>query len=425
MTGRRRFCLGLIFCLIFSTQVQAATTIPVVIKLLPGVNLSLVTNLLGGTLIDSIPGTNTYLVKLPSLPLLTLTLKLLGVEWVEADRGVTLPLNPPLSGLSVPSGSSPNWYKGQPGFQLVRTDSAQKYATGRGIIIADINSRVELWHPSLVGHMGAGYDFISGRSTDQANLNDDQSTAGFLDDDQSTAGFLDDDQSTAGFLDGNDIKLTDDQSTAGFLDNGGAMAHGTFCAGILAAVAPDATIMPLRAFDDAGNTDLFMLAKAIRYAKDHNAQVINMSFGTLTDSKVIKEAIDYAKAAGVVLVASAGNNNTSEKQYPAAYPGVLAVAATDVLDRKASFSNYGSYVFVDAPGVHIISATPNGKYGIANGTSFSAPIVAGMAGLIRSKSYSSATSTTISNATVKVDLRNLAYYGKLGYGRVDLLKAFQ
>src|SRR6185436_773880 len=105
----------------------------------------------------------------------------------------------------------------------------------------------------------------------------------------------------------------------------GAKSHGTFVAGILAAVAPNATIMPLRAFDDAGNTDLFTLAKAIRYAKDKGATVINMSFGTLTDSKVLKEAIDYAKASNVVLVASAGNNNTASVKYPAAYSGVIAV----------------------------------------------------------------------------------------------------
>ena len=83
-----------------------------------------------------------------------------------------------------------------------------------------------------------------------------------------------------------------------------------------------------------------------------------MSFGTLTDAKVLRDAIDYARAGNVVLVASAGNNNTSAPQYPAAYSGVIAVAATDLLDRKASFSNYGSSVFVDAPGTHIISAMP-------------------------------------------------------------------
>jgi subtilisin family serine protease len=106
------------------------------------------------------------------------------------------------------------------------------------------------------------------------------------------------------------------------------------------------------------------------------------------------------------------------------YPGVLAVAATDLLDRKSSFSNYGGYVFVDAPGSHIISAAPGGKYGIANGTSFSAPMVAGMAALIRSLTYNN-TASIIAEATVPIDSRNPEYAGQLGHGRVDVLKAVQ
>jgi subtilisin family serine protease len=181
--------------------------------------------------------------------------------------------------------------------------------------------------------------------------------------------------------------------------------------------------MPLRAFDDAGNSDLFTLAKAIRYARRNGAQVINMSFGTLTDAKVLREAIDYARAGNVILVASAGNNNTAAPQYPAAYPGVLAVAATDLLDRKASFSNYGGYVFVDAPGSHILSALPGGKYGIANGTSFSAPMVAGMAALIRSIRPGDAAASTIANTAIPIDNRNPGYAGLLGHGRIDVLNA--
>jgi len=300
---------------------------------------------------------------------------------------------------------------------LIHSDAAQNYSTGRGLIIADINSRIDYGHPALAGHIGAGYDFVANSSIGAASLNDDQSTAGFLDDDQSTAGFLDDDQSTAGFLDGNGIGL----SMVSLFDSGAA-DHGTFVAGILAVVAPDATLMPLRAFDDNGNTDLFTLAKAIRYARRNGAQVLNMSFGTLTDARVLREAIDYAKAGNLLLVASAGNNNTSSPQYPAAYSGVIAVAATDLLDRKTSFSNYGGYVFVDAPGSHIISALPGGRYGIANGTSFSAPMVAGMAALIRSQRYAD-TASIIANSTVSVDGRNPQYAGQLGSGRIDLLKA--
>ena len=420
MKARRLVAVFAALLLLSSMQTQAAVSIPVVVKLLPGANLSLITNLLGGTLLDSIPEANTYLLRVPSLPLLSPILRLLGVEWLEQNRGLTLPTGPSVL-LNVPWGSGNDWYKDQPALRLVRAGEARQYSTGRGLILADINSRVDFGHPALVGHLTSGYDFVSGRPQESAQLND-QSTAGFLDDDQSTAGFLDDDQSTAGFLDNLGIELFD-QSTAGFLDEpGGAAAHGTFTAGILAVVAPDATIMPLRAFDDQGNSDLFTLAKAIRYARKNGAQVINMSFGTLADAKVVREAISYARAGNVVMVASAGNNNTSVPQYPAAYPGVVAVAATNLLDRKANFSNFGSHVFVDAPGRSIVSAIPNGGYGIASGTSFSAPMVSGMAGLIRSLRYSG-TETTIAESAVNIDSRNPEYAGKLGYGRIDILEA--
>jgi subtilisin family serine protease len=419
MTGRR-ILLIMMLGVIWMTpaSLQAATTIPVVLKVQTATNLSLVTTLLGGTVIDSMPDANTYLLRVPSLPVLTSTLKLLGVEWIEQDRGFSLPSNPRLALLDVPWNNSSDWYRNQPAFQIVHANDALAYSTGRGILIADINSRVDIGHPALHGHMAAGYDFIAGRPSDAAALNDDQSTAGFLDDDQSTAGFLDDDQSTAGFLDGRGVTLL---ASTGLLGTGAA-DHGTFCAGLIAAAAPDASIMPLRAFDDNGKTDLFTLAKAIRYARRNGAQVLNMSFGTLTDSKVLHEAIDYARAGNVVLVASAGNNNTSAPQYPAAYAGVLSVAATDELDVKSSFSNYGSAVFVDAPGSHIISAVPGGGYSISNGTSFSAPLVAAMAGLVRSLRYGD-TATTIANATVNIDSRNPQYAGQLGHGRVDLLKS--
>jgi thermitase len=101
---------------------------------------------------------------------------------------------------------------------------------------------------------------------------------------------------------------------------------------------------------------------------------------------------------------------------------VLAVAATDQLDVKSSFSNYGSFVFVDAPGSHIISAVPGYGYSVANGTSFSAPMVAGMGALIRSQGNTN-TSTKIGQSTVSIDSRNPQYTGQLGHGRIDLLEA--
>src|SRR5205814_9251358 len=121
-----------------------------------------------------------------------------------------------------------------------------------------------------------------------------------------------------------------------------------------------AMIMPLRVFDDQGGADVFTITKAIYWAVQHGAQVINMSFGTTEYSKTLQNAVKFADDAKVVMVASAGNNNTNAPQYPAALYNVFSIAATTLADKKASFSNYGSTVFMDAPGVNIISSYPGG-----------------------------------------------------------------
>jgi subtilisin family serine protease len=141
-----------------------------------------------------------------------------------------------------------------------------------------------------------------------------------------------------------------------------------------------------------------------------------MSFGTLKDVNVLREAIQYAQKANVVLVASAGNNNTSVAQYPAAYSGVLGTAATTLSDTKASFSNFGVNVLLDAPGQNIMSAYPGNRYSVVSGTSFSAPAVAGAAALVRSLRSTNVQGILISNSR---------YNGKLGYGRIDVLKSVQ
>jgi subtilisin family serine protease len=424
MTGRL-LRLTVIFVLLFAVNADAATSVPVIVKLLPGANLPLVSALLRAVQVDSIPGSNIFLLRLPSLPILTPALRLLGVDWIDTNRGLGLPSVAHAKLLGGSGTNDPRWYRSQPALGLIRSEAAHRYSDGHNILIADINSRVDTSHPALVGHIFSGYDFVSGTSSGvNAGLNDQQ-TAGFLDDDQQTAGFLDDDQQTAGFLDGSGVRLFDDQQTAGFLDGRNpAFGHGTLCAGILAAVAPGAMIMPIRAFDDNGSADAFTLAKAIRWAADHNADVINMSFGTLDDSKVMRDAVAYAQSKGVLLVASAGNDNTSTPQYPAAYPGVLTTAATTITDKKASFSNYGNSVVIDAPGVDIISAYPGGGYAMVSGTSFSAPEVAGAVALIL-QLKTSGVAASVNSTAVNVDIRNPGYYRKLGNGRIDILRAVQ
>jgi subtilisin family serine protease len=301
----------------------------------------------------------------------------------------------------------------------MRAGQAGSFTTGQGTIVADINARVDWTHPALQGHLIAGKDFVAGRPSGSAVLN--QSSAAFLD--QSSAAFLD--QSSAAFLDQSSAAFLD-QSSAAFLDQNlktkPALSHGTLTAGVIAAVAPGTAIMPIRAFDDNGNADMFVLAKAIRYAADNGAHVINLSFGSLTKSKALQDSISYAQARGIVVVSSAGNNNTTTVQYPAGFSGVLAVAATDLFDKKASFSNYGRHVFVDAPGVNIVAPFPGGYYAVVSGTSFSAPAVAAEAALIRSL-RTTGISSSIAAGAIDIDSRNPYYADKLGYGRIDVLRS--
>jgi subtilisin family serine protease len=417
-------CLLLLLFGFFTANAEAA--VPIIIKVSPLANILNIASVLGGSVLDTLPGGDTYLLSVPSLPVVTPLLQLLGVQWIEQNKLLTLPKFTAV-GLTPSSSTVADWYTHQPAMLLIQSNAAHDYSTGRGIVVADINSRVDYGHPALLGRLTSGYDFVANTPSSAATLNqssagflDDQSSAGFLDD-QSSAGFLD--QSTAGFLDSMGVSILNDQSSAGFLDGSNpAYSHGTLCAGIIAAVAPDSMIMPLRAFDDNGTADAFTLAKAIRYAAQHGANVLNMSFGTLTDVHVLRDAVQFAQRSNVILVASAGNNNTANPQFPASYTGVLGSGGTDLLDVKLWFSNYGATnVFVDAPG-RVISTYPNGKYSFVSGTSFSAPAVAGAAALVRSI-RTAGVAGAISGAAVNIDNKNPGYSNQLGYGRIDVLNA--
>jgi len=339
VTGRRAFLtLSLILGLSFNAGAQS---LPLIVQVSPSANITVIASTIGATVIDSIPGANTYLLNTPAVPSAAVA-SALGIQWMELNTGVSLPNFAVFGIVSVPGTTASDWYKYQPAWQVIQAQQALPYSNGQGTVIADINSLVDYRHPVLADHLTSGYDFVASKPAGSAAL--DQSEAGFLD-------------------------------ATGLLVNP-AYSHGTLCAGVMAAIAPRSMIMPLRAFDDHGQSDLFTIAKAIRYAVQHGAHVINMSFGVTSASNSIQGAIQYAQQNNVLLVASAGNSNTSVPQYPAAYGGVMASAATDLLDKKdkkAAFSNYGSYIFVDAPGVNIISAYPGGYYSIVSGTSFSAP----------------------------------------------------
>lgn len=412
MTGRR---VLLVFALIIGLAAQAgAASTPLIIQIGPLANITSILSALGGTLLDSIPGANTYLISVPSLPSGPLA-ALLGILRMEVDEGVTQPGFAPVGLLNVPAGNLADWYKYQPAMGLIRSSDAQPYSTGRGVVVADINSKVDVAHPALIGHLTTGYDFVASSSSGSTALN--QSSSSFMD---SSGGVLD--QSSSSFMDQFGSTFLN-QSSSSFMDGQNpAYSHGTLCAGVIAVIAPDSMIMPLRVFDDDGSSDIFNISKAIRYAADQGAQVINMSFGTLDNSQTLRDAVNYAMGKGVVLVASAGNNNTSAPQYPAAFSGVITTAATDLNDSKASFSNYGTYVYIDAPGSNIFSTYPGGRYSVVSGTSFSAPMIAATAALIRSL-QATGISSDIAAGAINIDSKNPGYSHQLGYGRIDVYKA--
>lgn len=180
--------------------------------------------------------------------------------------------------------------------------------------------------------------------------------------------------------------------------------HGTHVAGIVAATTNNATgvagmgysikLANVKVLDDDGSGYYSWIADGITWAADQGIPVINMSLGGSSKSQTLQNAVRYAWDKGVVMVAAAGNGGSSTYSYPAAYQEVISVAATDSSDQKASFSNYGTWVEVAAPGVSIFSTVPtypNGlgnaqNYGNLSGTSMATPFVSGLAGLILSTS---------------------------------------
>lgn len=219
------------------------------------------------------------------------------------------------------------------------------------------------------------------------------------------------------------------------------VGHGTFVAGVAAATAENgigiagasmgASVMAVKVSDAQDEIWADALAAGIIWAADHGAKVINLSLGGTTTSQLERDAVAYATSRGVLLVAAAGNGASSTPSYPAAYPQVVAVGATDGAGHAASFSNFGPWVTVAAPGVNITGTTPSGGgsefpsatsgYGVASGTSFSSPIVAAQAALLWSRGPA-ALASEIRQAIVS-SAHGYADLG-LGAGQVDFRAAY-
>ena len=224
--------------------------------------------------------------------------------------------------------------------------AAHMMATGAGVIVAIVDTGIDATHPDLAASLAPG-----GRD----------------------------------FIDGDDFPM--DAPTG--LDSDGdalpdeAAGHGTHVAGLVHAVAPDAQLLAVRVLDSEGVGTSVGVARGILWAAAHGADVINLSLGMYTEAAVIRQAIhDVVDDGGVVVIAAAGNAGRNDRRhFPSRMSRVIAVAATDPYDLKATFSNYGPSVLVSAPGVGLVSCWLDHGYASWSGTSMSTPLVSGAAAL--------------------------------------------
>ena len=239
---------------------------------------------------------------------------------------------------------------------LIESDAAHRVSTGAGAVVAVVDSGVQADHPDLAGHVGQGYDVVQGDATAQ--------------------------------------------------DGDG---HGTHVSGIIAAasgngfgvesVAPGAAIMPIRVLGDDGGGSTDDVARGVDYARTHGAHVINLSLGSdvpligATGGDAFDVAVHRAIAAGIVVVAAAGNNGVPICEQPAADEGLLCVGAVDRRRQRSFFSSFGSGLGLVAPGgsggsvtampsEDVLSTFKGSAYEALAGTSQAAPHVSGVAALL-------------------------------------------
>src|SRR5262245_56118148 len=217
MSAKRLFLILLVLMLVaFSIDASAAVT--VIVEISKNADINSIAASLGGTVLDTMPGDSKYLLSLPSMPSTLPS----GVVSMTQDTAMVLPRFRGSVLSATGSGGPLPWYANQPAFNRINAASARAKSTGRGVIIADVNSQVDVSHPALQGHLTTGHDFVgnsdpktrTGATVQQSSASFlDQSSASFLD--QSSASFLD--QSSSSFLDQSSSSFLD-QSSSSFLD---------------------------------------------------------------------------------------------------------------------------------------------------------------------------------------------------------------
>ena len=260
-----------------------------------------------------------------------------------------------------------------------QVNGAAPLSTGSGVVVAVLDTGATFTHPDLQGHYLTGYNALAPDTLpwDIADgVNNDE------------------------------------------------VGHGTMVAGIIARLAPQATIMPVRVLNGDGIGTIFALVQGIHYANTHGARVINMSFGCSVQTGALNDALDESETMGVLVVAAAGNNNVNSVLPPATGHGTLTVGAVEADNTKSPYSNYGSFVRVVAPGSYIRSTFADGGYATWSGTSFATPFVSAEAALMFSVAPAlngGQIRDCIRNTARSVDsVNSKAYQGQLGKGIIDI-----
>ncbi|MFD5399616.1 S8 family serine peptidase [Streptomyces sp. NPDC127097] len=243
-------------------------------------------------------------------------------------------------------------------------DDIWKVSTGKGVTVAVIDDPVDGSHPDLKGSVLPGKSFLPGGGT----------------------------------ADSPDGKNEHGTAMASLIAGHG---HGPGGGDGVKGLAPDAKILPVGIYLGNGDAAKKSYAEPLRYAVDHGAKVVNMSFEVYSEtSPAEKAAVEYARKHDVLVVAASGNSGSSTPRLPSAVPGILAVGAVDIDLKVWKFSNYGPHIKLLAPGLHIRSAGVETPYRLANGTSDSTAYVSAAAALLRSK-FPDLTAGQIANRLVK------------------------
>jgi subtilisin family serine protease len=468
--------LVFLICTIALINAPAETWRQIIVKCAPE-DLDQIRTEVGGAVVDGIDG--HYLIAVPSSTNPERIESVHGKSSIEASENavVVIPRNAPrtasstrTTSASAPSKLGPivDWYgtaarqayTTQPVVAKIALKQALSVATGSGVRVAVIDSGIDLEHPTLKSVIFGGKNYV-GRTSVPSFLDDptipelsqsttnfleqsaanflEQSTTNFLEQsttnflEQSAANFLEQsttnflEQSTANFLEQAAIGIFLNQSTTNFLEGTTLppfAGHGTMMAGLVHLVAPQARIMPFKAFDATGVGTEWNVVHAIYDAIASGADVINMSSATLQKSKIMQAAVQAAVSRGIVVVGSAGNSDADIEMYPAAFSGAIGVSALDLNDQKASFSNYGRYVDVSATGTDLISTFPGGHWASSSGTSPAAATVSGVAALVKQsrQGRDNSAQQKIENGVDPIN-PPAEYSHKLGKGRINAFAA--